>query len=231
MTTFALIHGGGGGGWCWELLVPELERRGHRAVAPDMPTEDPHAGAREYAQIVVDALDGAGDDVIVVGHSLGGMTVPVVASLRPVRRMVFLGAMVPAPGEVYGDFLATRPDALTAAPSKAVYDENNVRPARTWEEALHAYFHDIPEEDARRAWKLLRPQSGRLFAEPSPMDAWPAVPSTYILMTEDKSVAPDFSRWIARERLGVEAIEMPGSHSPYFSHPAELADILTGLER
>ena len=46
-------------------------------------------------------------------------TVPVVASLRPVRRMVFLGAMVPAPGEVYREFLATQPGALTAASEPA----------------------------------------------------------------------------------------------------------------
>jgi pimeloyl-ACP methyl ester carboxylesterase len=228
MTTFALIHGGGHGGWCWELLVPELEARGHSAVAPDMPTEDPNAGAREYAQVVVDALEGVDVDVVVVGHSLGGMTVPVVASMRPVRHMVFLGAMVPAPGEVYGDFLATRPDALTAAPTDA-RDASGVRPARSWETALHAYYLDVPEPVARRAWQRLRPQGGRLFAERSPLEAWPDVPSTYILMTEDRSVDQDFSRWIARQRLGVEAIELPGSHSPFLSRPGELADILVSL--
>jgi len=113
MSTFALIHGGAHGGWCWELVVPELERLGHSVVAPDLPIEDEAAGARAWADTVVDALGGVSDDVVVVGHSLGGMTVPVVASLRPVRRMVFLAAMVPVPGMVYLDYLATEPGAVT----------------------------------------------------------------------------------------------------------------------
>ena len=103
MSTFALVHGGAHGGWCWELVVPELERLGHSVVAPDLPIEDEANGARAWADVVVEALEGVGDDVVVVGHSLGGMAVPVVASLRPVRRMVFLAAMVPVPGMVYLD--------------------------------------------------------------------------------------------------------------------------------
>jgi esterase/lipase len=59
-----------------------------------MPTEDPQSGAEGYAQIVVKAL-GEADDVIVVGQSMGGLTVPVVASMRPVQQMIFLSALVP----------------------------------------------------------------------------------------------------------------------------------------
>ena len=36
MTTFALVHGAWHGGWCWERLTPELERRGHRVVTVDL---------------------------------------------------------------------------------------------------------------------------------------------------------------------------------------------------
>ena len=56
---------------------PELEARGHRVVAPDLPCEDVDAGIAEYAGVVIEALDGS-DDAIVVGHSLGGMTIPLV---------------------------------------------------------------------------------------------------------------------------------------------------------
>jgi pimeloyl-ACP methyl ester carboxylesterase len=44
MATFGLVHGSWHGAWCWERLVPELEARGHRAVAVDLPAEDPAAG-------------------------------------------------------------------------------------------------------------------------------------------------------------------------------------------
>src|SRR5580700_4179046 len=116
MSLFALVHGGAHGGWCWEMVVPELERRGHRVVAPDLPFEEPDAGAAEWARTVISAVDEAVSsddaDVVVVGHSLAGLAVPVVASWRPVRRMVFLAAQVPVPGQRYVDYLATQPDAV-----------------------------------------------------------------------------------------------------------------------
>jgi pimeloyl-ACP methyl ester carboxylesterase len=229
VTVFALIHGGGGDGSCWELLQQALELRGQTSVAPDLPIEDVDAGALEYAQVVVEALAHAGDDVFVVGHSLGGLTVPVVATRRPVARMVFLGAMVPVPGRPYRDYLAEHPDALTAPTPRSEYDSLGRRGVRPWEAALAAYFHDCPVAAAQRVWARTRPQAVKPMLEPSPLEAWPHVPSTYILMTEDRSVSPAWSRRVARERLGIEAIELPGSHSPFLSRPAELADVLCAL--
>jgi pimeloyl-ACP methyl ester carboxylesterase len=107
MTTFALMHGGQHGGWCWELLTPELEAAGFGVVAPDMPIDDPAAGAAEWAGAVAAALDGVSDDVVAVAHSMGGLALPVLASLRPVRHMVFLGAMVPVPGQAFLEYLGT----------------------------------------------------------------------------------------------------------------------------
>jgi pimeloyl-ACP methyl ester carboxylesterase len=211
------------------LLRQALERRGQHSVAPDLPIEDVGAGAREYARAVVDALEPDEDDVIVVGHSLGGLTVPVVATQRPVSRMVFLGAMVPVPGRPYRDYLAEHPDALTAPTPRSAYDSLGRRGVRPWEAALHAYFHDCPVTEACRVWARTRPQAVKPMLEPSPLEDWPDIPSTYILMTEDRSVSPAWSRRVARERLGIEAIELPGSHSPFLSRPAALADVLCDL--
>lgn len=69
MTTFGLVHGAWHGAWCWDLLAQELEARGHRAIAVDLPCEDSSAGCAEYAAAVVEALAGVGDDLVVVGHS------------------------------------------------------------------------------------------------------------------------------------------------------------------
>src|SRR5437588_7331172 len=98
MATFALVHGAWHGGWAWDLLAPELESRGHRVLAPDLPCEDPVAGAARYAEVVSDALGGE-RNAIVVGHSLGGVTIPLV----PARMLVFLAAYVPQPGRALAD--------------------------------------------------------------------------------------------------------------------------------
>ena len=74
MTTFALVHGAWHGAWCWQRLIPELERRRHGTVAVDLACEDPAATFADYAETVVSALDGAGagEDVVAVRDPLGG---------------------------------------------------------------------------------------------------------------------------------------------------------------
>ena len=72
-VRFALVHGAWHGAWAWDALIPELEARDHRVVRHGAACEDVGAGAAEYAQVVIDGR-AASDDVIVVGHSLGGMT-------------------------------------------------------------------------------------------------------------------------------------------------------------
>lgn len=226
MTTFALIHGGAHGGWCWEQLVPELEARGHTAITPDLPLEDEAAGATAWAETVIDALDasGADQDVVIVGHSMGGMCVPVIASMRPVQRMVFLGAMVPVPGRVYSEYLAEHPEAITF---DVELDGPPGRVGLSWKAARQGFYHDCDEAIARKAFERLRPTSLTVFSERCPIDRWPDVPSTYILMTEDRAVGQDWSRRVARERIHADLIELGGSHSPFYSRPAQLADILT----
>lgn len=231
MSLFALVHGGAHGGWCWELLVPELEQRGHSAVAPDLPIEDDAAGARENARVVVEAIGSRDDDVIVVGHSLGGLTIPLVAQLRPVRRLVFLGAMVPAVGMSNLEYLATEPEAVVFSGTENLADGEI--PAADdqvlgWERAKAGFFGDVSDEVARQAWQRFRRQSFTVMTERTPLEVWPDVPSTYILMTEDRAVGQEWSRRRAKE-IGADLIEMEGSHSPFYSRPGELADILVGL--
>ena len=98
MSTFGLVHGGGLGAWCWELLLPELKARSHHAVTVDLPLENQSAGAAHFAEAVLAAFDEI-DDLILVGHSLAGLIVPLVAEQRPVKRLIFIHALLPRPGQ------------------------------------------------------------------------------------------------------------------------------------
>src|ERR1700694_5524296 len=94
---FALVHGAYHGAWCWDLLRKELERDGHSASAVDLPCEAPEARAERYAGVVAQAIpEGAG--VVLVGHSLGGLTIPVAASMTPALVTAYLRAPGPVPG-------------------------------------------------------------------------------------------------------------------------------------
>jgi len=99
VTTFALIHGAWGDRVAWVGVPDELRRMGHEAVAPDLSCDEPGATFDDDAAIVLGALeDVRGDDVVVVGFSLGDHTAALVAAARPVRELVYLAAMVPEPG-------------------------------------------------------------------------------------------------------------------------------------
>jgi len=219
VATFCLVHGAWHGGWAWEPLRAELEGRGHRVVAPDLPCDDPDAGVAEYAAVVREALGGA-DDAIVVGHSLGGMTIPLV----PARTLVYLCAYVPEPGRALADR-----DAAAWGPGFATSIQRDELGRSYWPD-LAAAAHDLqyPPEAAALAAKL-RPQGRKPSVEPSPVQALPRVDSAFIVCTHDYAIPPDFQLRMARDEVGVEPVELPSGHSPMLSHVRELADALESL--
>lgn len=239
MAFFALVHGGAHGGWCWERLVPELEALGHRASAPDLPFDDPH-GVSDWADTVVDTIPPDAGRTVVVGHSLGGLCIPVVAERAAVDHLVFLGAMVPVPGRSMMEVMADEPDTFrdveVAETVRDVIDTKAFEGAgdavMPYAQAHAMFYGDLDETTARSAWQRLRRQGLTSFTEPSPLERWPDVRSTYVLMKDDGAVNPEWSRRVARGRLaeagrhGSDLVELEGSHSPFFSRPRELAELL-----
>lgn len=218
MATFCLVHGAWHGAWCWDRLVPELEALGHGAVAVDLPSHDPNAGLADYAAAVAAAAAGA--DVL-VGHSFGGLTIPLV----PAKRLVFLCALIPEPGRSLADQLAANPRMMFDPPGRSRDDLNR----SFWidrDDAIEVLYHDCDRDEAEWAVSRLRPQGRPPNLEPCPLERLPDVPCAYILCTDDRIVSPEWSRRAARERLGVDPIELPGGHSPFLSRPGELARAL-----
>jgi pimeloyl-ACP methyl ester carboxylesterase len=229
VTTFALVHGGQHGGWCWEQVEPLLQAAGHATVAPDLPFEDEGAGSREWASVVIDALGSAeaGGDVVLVGHSMGGLALPVVAARRSVRGMVFLGALVPVPGRPIAEVLAE--EAPSVVFDASLGDASDSPTGLSWEAARAGFYQDCQEDVARRAFERLRAMSLVAHTEACPLQEWPDVPSVTIVMSDDRAVSPDWSRRVAQGRLGAPVRELPGGHSPFLSRPAELAELLVTI--
>jgi pimeloyl-ACP methyl ester carboxylesterase len=228
MTTFALLHGAWHDAWCWGRLIPELERRGHEAIAMDLPGDDSAATFDDYADVVTGVLAShRSDDVVVVGHSLAGMTIPLVAARHRVRALVYLCALLPVPGSSFVDQLAT--EDMLNLDYVAGLGEPDPNGLRGWTDegiAREIMYADCDPEVTAQAIARLRPQAQAPYARPCSLEAFPQTSATYVLCAEDQLVKPDWSRSAARERLDADVVELPGSHSPFLSRPADLARVL-----
>jgi pimeloyl-ACP methyl ester carboxylesterase len=211
MATFVLIHGAGDVGWYWHLVEAELRERGHDTVAPDLPCDDDSAGLSEYVDAVVQAI-GDRTDLVVVAQSLGAFTAPLVCDRVPVKLLVLVAPMIPAPGEAPAAYwVNTR------------YGEE-VR--ESYDDTIELFYQDVPPELASEALKRGREQSEARMGEASPLEAWPDVPTRVLLCRDDRLFPAGFIRRVARERLGITPDEIDGGHTPALSRPKELAERL-----
>jgi pimeloyl-ACP methyl ester carboxylesterase len=229
-VTIALVHGSYHGAWCWDRLRPELEALGHDVVTMDLPISTPGLGAAEYAEVVVDALAGVESPPVVVGHSMAGIVVPLVAAQRPVRRLIFLAGFLPQPGRTLNEQRSAEPIDGRVASATAEWTDLG---GDVWmvgpNTATELFFHDASPEIAGWATQRLRPQSYAVMNEVTPLESWPAAESRTIVCTDDRAINPDWVRSASRERLGTDAVEIGGGHSPFMTRPAELARLLHGL--
>ncbi|MPV36190.1 alpha/beta fold hydrolase [Georgenia subflava] len=220
MAPFVIVHGGGGSSWEWQLVVAELARLGHEAVAVDLPTDDDSKGLADYADTVVDAV-GDRSDVVLVAHSLGGFTAPLAAARVPLRRLVLVAAMIPAAGETATGWWASSGYHVAAA--ERAQREGVVVDMSDDAGTIAAFMHDVDPVLATEALRHGREQTDRAMHEAWPLRVWPDVPTSFLVLGDDRFFPPEFLAALARERLGIDADVMPGSHSAYLSRPAELA--------
>lgn len=222
MSTFVLIHGAGSEAWYWHLLVPELRSWGHDAVAPDLPSDDDAAGFTEYANAVVEAV-GDRTDLVLVAQSLGGFTAPLVCERVPVRLVILLAAMVPAPGEPPGAWWAN----TGFEEARRAQAERDGRAPNEEVDVVTEFFHDVPADVVAEAFERgERGQSGTPFERPYPFERWPDVPTRFLLCRDDRFFPAEFMRRVVRDRLGITPDEMDGGHLPALARPKELAERL-----
>jgi len=225
VTTFSLVHGAWHGAWCWERMPGPLERLGHRAVAVDLPIEDVDAGLDACADAVAASLAGVDDEVVVVGHSLGGLVAPLVGARRPVGAIVYLAAFVPVEGESMADQFRASPEPILIFAERPSQDAAGRSHWPDEAAATRTLYPDLAPEDARQAFARLRPQAPLSQREPHP-SGLPPVRATSIVCAQDAAVNPEWSRRVARERLGVEPVELQTGHFPMLTAPEALAGAL-----
>lgn len=233
VATVVLVHGAWHGAWCWEKVVGLLDDAEIPSVALDLPghgaSTEPLtdlAGDAAALRQVLDPLDAA----VVCGHSFGGAVVSEGAADHPaVHHLVFLAAFPVAPGESVMDAAAAEVsrDADASELGSAMHFEDDGTVTVDPERALPALFADCAADDAAKAVARLGPQAIAELRGTATRAAWKDIPSTYVVCTEDRAVAPALQRVLAQRCT--HTIEWPTSHSPFLSRPELVADLLTAL--
>ncbi|MGY2873700.1 pimeloyl-ACP methyl ester carboxylesterase [Marmoricola sp. URHA0025 HA25] len=223
---FVLVPGAGGAAWYWHRVVPLLEAAGHEAVAVDLPGDDESAGLAAYAALVRDAARGS-SEVVLVGQSLGGFTVPLVArdlveGGSPPQGLVLVNAMIPVPGETPGAWWAD-----------VGHEQARVEAAKEggWpvDFDLDSHFlHDVDTAVVASGEQHQRVEAAAVFESVCDITAWPDVPTRVITAADDRFFPLAFQQRTARERLGVEPLVVPGGHLVALSQPQALAEALLG---
>ena len=218
------MHGAWHGTWCWERVIAELDRRGHKATAVALPT---NGGTQTYVS-AIDAAISSPADTTLVAHSGSGVFAPIVAGRRGVRELVLLAALMPLPGN---SWMAQRKalksaqhtDSYLRLESRISIDAHG---STTWptQDAAELFYHDSEPADAADAAQRLRKQDITTFTETAPPVV--KVPTRYIVCTQDRAINRDWAVPTARERFDATIEEIDASHSPFWSRPAELAELL-----
>ena len=218
MATFVLIPGAGGHAAYWNRLIPEIETRGHRAIAVDIQENDPSMDLDGFAA-AIEAAMGNDPDVILVAQSLGGFTAPMVR--KPMQMIVLVNAMIPRSGESPNDWWgntgsgSARRDTDLASGRDPEFDVDR------------HFFHDVPDDARAELLSAeLREPSAAAMAQPCAFARWPAVQTTVLIGRDDRLFPADFQRRVAKDRLRLEADEIPGGHLVALSNPSGLADKL-----
>ncbi len=244
MANYVLVHGSAHGSWCWERVVPLLERMGHSVTAVDLPgngsDDTPLADVtlETYAEHVCKALDSLDGPAILAGHSLGGISISRAAELRPDRiaALVYLTALLLQNGEAFAPAASRDPAdvrrALEARTSWSVSDDLTHVVYKP-ELARHRFYNDCPDEDVEWAGSMLVPQpAGPLLSPMKISDAnFGSVPRVYIECALDNAVTPEQARRMYTALPCAEIITMQTGHSPFLSAPEELSRQLDALAR
>lgn len=230
MATFILIHGACQGGWCWEKVVPLLEARGHKALAPDLPgSGDDHTTPAAavnlplYVDFISKMLDKEPEPVILVGHSVGGLTITHAAEARrrKIRALVYLTGVLPPPGKTSRDITASDPDSMIRRAYEAGPDGLTYTFKRSIIPTL--FFSDCDPTDVYRAMSRMRPQAASIVTTPMTYteERFGGVPRWYIECTRNNAITLEMQR-LANTSMPFNILRLESGHSPNYSMPEEL---------
>lgn len=236
MTQVLLVHGGGHGAWCWASVQRYLGGAGIASTAMDLPGSGSDTTSRStvtlnsYVDAAIAQVDAIDDDVILVGHSIAGLTLPAVTAARPgsISHVMYIAALITGPGErgidsipadrrpSYFDLAERSPDNSFLPPFQAAWDR---------------FFPSLEEAQAREYYAELSPQPLGPYLDPNPVDvAQLDTPSSCLLLEDDRTFPIPLAREFAL-RANVEPSIRRGDHCWMLTDPHACANAIAEVAR
>lgn len=237
MKTFILIHGSWHSAWNWHRVVPLLEKAGHKAIAIDLPgmgrdkTPIQEVKLKTTVEKLCALIDTIPGKVILVGHSKNGIMISQAAEYRPdkIEKLVYLAAYLIPNGKTQREYSIQDTEGLlkpyvTQHPETA----SHTLQLEIYKEGL---YHDCDDTITELAKLLLSHEPVESGITPLELteENFGRVPRVYIECTEDRAVTPFIQQKMYTETPCEKVYQLATSHSPFFSSPAALVDILLDL--
>jgi pimeloyl-ACP methyl ester carboxylesterase len=233
-TGVVLVHGGYHGAWCWDRLLPWLDAP---TLAVDLPGRGTHPMDLDDVTIEVGAdsvrgdIDAAGfDRVVLVGHSLAGVSLPVIAERLGERlaHLVFVSCLVVPDGQSV--LTMTPPDQREEADRRLRTGEGETTELSS--DHHHGLLgNDLDEEQWSYVSDHVAPDSMRFFTDPVTWGAHvPDQPKTYVRLLQDRAVPlAQQDEMIRRLGPGVAVHDIDAGHEVMITQPRQLAAVLNPI--
>jgi pimeloyl-ACP methyl ester carboxylesterase len=231
--TFILIHGSWHSAWNWYKVTPLLEKLGHKVYPIDLPgmgrdkTPIEEVRFENTIEKLCNLIDSIDERVILVAHSKNGIINSQLAELRPkkIEKLIYLAAVLAANGRCAKDYFSL--DEKEILEPHITYDGSisSMLLPQIYKDGL---YHDCPDDITEMAKITLLPETTESAKAKLKLTKgkYGSVPRYYIKCTEDRAITPWLQDMMLAETPCLKVYNLPSSHSPFFSMPDKLTDLL-----
>lgn len=237
MSTFILIHGAWHGGWCWASIKSLLSQYGHKVLTPDLPgagsdfTPIKDIDLPLYVESIAALINSQSENVVLVGHSMGGIILSAVAEKIPnkIDVLVYLCAFMLKNDQCLYDVRKDEQNSLI----ELEFSEDQLSLMIKDKIVDWALYGCCSQENIASAKLLLRPQAS-IIPETKVLlteERYGTIPRIYIECTDDKAISIGLQRIMIAEQPVAQVYSLDTDHSPFFSKPEELSSVLNEITR
>lgn len=217
-ASVVIVHGAFADGSDWAKVIPLLQAKGVKVTA----IQNPLTSLKDDAAVTRRVLDAQSGKVVLVGHSWGGTVITEAGVHDKVAALVYVAAFAPDAGQASGEL----GNGYTPSPGigKLVADSEGFLTLPP--DAMRDDFaQDLPAAQTAVMSATQGPIKGSAFGEKAGSAAWKVKPSWYIVSSKDRMIDPQLQRAMAK-KIGARATELPSSHVPQQSRPADVAKVI-----